>query len=80
MQKPCIFLLTAGDNADNTICVENEEGKKLFLVESLRDIFVFGEVDLKKLLEFLKSRSRSFTLATMALMGTFTLNTTIPAM
>jgi CRISPR-associated protein Cas1 len=39
---------------DNTLCVESEEGTKYFPINSLRDIIVFGEVDLnKKLLEFM---------------------------
>jgi len=54
-----LYLFASGrlQRKDNTICVENEEGKKFFPVESLRDIFVFGEVDLnKKLLEFLEEQ------------------------
>lgn len=40
---------------NNTLCLENEDGKKYFPVESIRDIYVFGEVDLnKKVFEFLE--------------------------
>ncbi|WP_027357217.1 type I-B CRISPR-associated endonuclease Cas1b [Desulfofundulus thermocisternus] len=56
MQKT-LYLFASGrlKRKDNTICVESEEGTKYFPVTSLRDIVVFGEVDLnKKLLEFLQ--------------------------
>lgn len=58
MQKT-LYLFASGrlQRKDNTICVESEESRKYFPVESLRDIFVFGEVDLnKKLLEFLEEQ------------------------
>jgi len=54
-----LYLFASGrlQRKDNTICVESEESRKYFPVESLRDIFVFGEVDLnKKLLEFLEEQ------------------------
>ncbi|GFN23389.1 MAG: type I-B CRISPR-associated endonuclease Cas1 [Thermoanaerobacteraceae bacterium] len=56
MQKT-LYLFASGRlrRKDNTICVDSEEGTKYFPVINLRDIFVFGEVDLnKKLLEFLE--------------------------
>ncbi|MDQ0285550.1 CRISPR-associated protein Cas1 [Desulfofundulus luciae] len=56
MQKT-LYLFASGRlrRKDNTICVESEEGTKYFPVTSLRDIVVFGEVDLnKKLLEFMQ--------------------------
>ncbi len=56
MQKT-LYLFASGRlrRKDNTICVESDEGTKYFPVVSLRDIFVFGEVDLnKKLLEFME--------------------------
>ena len=56
MQKT-LYLFASGrlQRKDNTICVESQEGTKYFPVTSLRDIFVFGEVDLnKKLLEFME--------------------------
>ncbi|AEG14081.1 CRISPR-associated protein Cas1 [Desulfofundulus kuznetsovii DSM 6115] len=56
MQKT-LYLFASGrlKRKDNTICVESEEGTKYFPVTSLRDIVVFGEVDLnKKLLEFMQ--------------------------
>lgn len=56
MQKT-LYLFASGRlrRKDNTICVESEEGTKYFPVTSLRDVFVFGEVDLnKKLLEFME--------------------------
>jgi len=52
-----LYLFSSGrlQRKDNTICVETQEGKRYFPVESVRDIYVFGEVDLnKKLLEFLE--------------------------
>lgn len=51
-----LYLFASGrlKRKDNTICVENDEGARYFPVASLRDIVVFGEVDLnKKLLEFM---------------------------
>ncbi|SHI96040.1 type I-B CRISPR-associated endonuclease Cas1b [Desulfofundulus thermosubterraneus] len=56
MQKT-LYLFASGrlKRKDNTVCVESEEGTKYFPVTSLRDIVVFGEVDLnKKLLEFMQ--------------------------
>lgn len=50
-----LYLFQSGrlKRKDNTIAVEGEEGTKYFPVANLRDIIVFGEVDLnKKLLEF----------------------------
>jgi len=39
---------------DNTIYVEGQEGRRYFPVASLRDVFIFGEIDLnKKVLEFM---------------------------
>jgi len=52
-----LYLFASGRlrRKDNTICVESDEGTKYFPVVNLRDIFVFGEVDLnKKLLEFME--------------------------
>jgi len=52
-----LYLFASGRlrRKDNTICVESEEGTKYFPVINLRDIFVFGEVDLnKKLLEYME--------------------------
>jgi CRISP-associated protein Cas1 len=38
---------------ENTICVEAEEGTRYFPIAGVRDIFIFGEVDLnKKFIEF----------------------------
>ncbi len=56
MQKT-LYLFASGrlGRKDHTIYVENEEGKKYFPVKSIRDIYVYGEVDLnKKLLEFME--------------------------
>ncbi|MGB9887680.1 MAG: type I-B CRISPR-associated endonuclease Cas1b [Moorellales bacterium] len=50
-----LYLFQSGrlKRKDNTIAVETEEGTKYFPVVNLRDIVVFGEVDLnKKFLEF----------------------------
>nr|WP_277995818.1 type I-B CRISPR-associated endonuclease Cas1b [Thermanaeromonas toyohensis] len=54
MQKT-LYLFASGRlrRKENTVCVETEEQVKYFPVENIRDIYVFGEVDLnKKLLEF----------------------------
>lgn len=54
MQKT-LYLFASGRlrRKENTVCVETEEQVKYFPVENVRDIYVFGEVDLnKKLLEF----------------------------
>ncbi|MBE3588409.1 MAG: type I-B CRISPR-associated endonuclease Cas1 [Thermoanaerobacteraceae bacterium] len=54
-----LYLFASGrlKRKDNTICVESEEGTKYFPVASIRDIIVFGEVDLnKKLLEFMQEQ------------------------
>ncbi|MBC7216911.1 MAG: type I-B CRISPR-associated endonuclease Cas1 [Candidatus Caldatribacterium sp.] len=54
-----LYLFSSGrlQRKDNTICVETEGGKRYFPIESVRDIYVFGEVDLnKKLLEFLEEK------------------------
>ncbi len=56
MQKT-LYLFASGrlKRKDNTICVEGDEGTRYFPVTGLRDIVVFGEVDLnKKLLEFIQ--------------------------
>lgn len=50
-----MYLFASGRlrRKENTVCVETEEQVKYFPVENIRDIYVFGEVDLnKKLLEF----------------------------
>lgn len=50
-----LYLFQSGrlKRRDNTIAVEGQEGTKYFPVANLRDIVIFGEVDLnKKLLEF----------------------------
>jgi CRISPR-associated protein Cas1 len=57
--KRTLYLFSSGrlKRKDNTICVETQEGKRYFPVESVRDIYAFGEVDLnKKLLEFLEDK------------------------
>lgn len=56
MMQKTLYLFANGQlhRKDNTICVETNEGRKYFPIETLRDIFIMGEVDLnKKLLEFL---------------------------
>ena len=56
MQKT-LYLFSDGRlrRKDNTICVEGEENLKYFPVNGVRDVFIFGEVDLnKRVLEFLK--------------------------
>ena len=58
MQKT-LYLFASGrlKRKDNTIYVESEEGTKYFPVASVRDIIIFGEVDLnKKLLEFMQEQ------------------------
>lgn len=58
MQKT-LYLFANGRlyRKDNTICVEGEKEKKYFPVESVRDIYVFGEVDLnKKFIEFAEDK------------------------
>ncbi|MEW6448150.1 MAG: type I-B CRISPR-associated endonuclease Cas1b [Bacillota bacterium] len=55
MQKS-LYLFRSGflRRKQNTLCIEAEEQTRYFPVENVRDIFVFGEVDLnKKTLEFL---------------------------
>lgn len=55
MQKS-LYLFANGRlrRKENTICVEGEEQTRYFPIENVRDIWVFGEVDLnKKILEFL---------------------------
>jgi CRISPR-associated protein Cas1 len=50
-----LYLFQSGrlKRKDNTLTVETEEGTRYFPVANVRDIIVFGEVDLnKKLLEF----------------------------
>ncbi|AEH51235.1 type I-B CRISPR-associated endonuclease Cas1b [Pseudothermotoga thermarum] len=59
MAKKTLYIFASGrlQRKDNTICAETEEGKKYFPVESVRDIFIMGEVDLnKKFLEFLEEK------------------------
>ncbi|NLY37869.1 MAG: type I-B CRISPR-associated endonuclease Cas1 [Firmicutes bacterium] len=54
MQKT-LYLFQSGSlkRKGNTICVETEEAKRYFPVTGVRDIFIFGEVDVnKKFLEF----------------------------
>lgn len=54
-----LYLFASGrlERKDNTLCVETEGGKRYFPVESIRDIYIFGEVDFnKKLLEFLEDK------------------------
>ncbi len=54
MQKT-LYLFQSGclKRKGNTICVETEEAKRYFPVTGVRDIFIFGEVDVnKKFLEF----------------------------
>lgn len=54
MQKT-LYLFQSGrlKRKGNTICVANEEATRYFPIASIRDIIIFGEVDLnKKLLEF----------------------------
>lgn len=56
MQKT-LYLFSDGRlrRKDNTICVEGEENLKYFPVNGVRDVFIFGEVDLnKRVLEFLQ--------------------------
>ncbi|RPF46989.1 CRISPR-associated Cas1 family protein [Thermodesulfitimonas autotrophica] len=58
MQKS-LYLFRSGRlrRKENTLCVEAEEQTRYFPVENVRDIFVFGEVDLsKKTLEFLHEK------------------------
>jgi len=58
MQKT-LYLFASGrlQRKDNTVYIEAEEGRKYFPVESIRDIYVFGEVDLnKKLIEFFEEK------------------------
>ena len=55
MQKS-LYLFASGRlrRKENTICVESDDQTRYFPVENVRDIWVFGEVDLnKKILEFL---------------------------
>lgn len=50
-----LYLFASGRlrRKENTLCVEAEDRVRYFPVESVRDIYVFGEVDFnKKLLEF----------------------------
>ena len=57
--KKTIYLFNSGklQRKDNTICFELEEGKKYLPVENIREIMVFGEVDLnKRFLEFISSK------------------------
>lgn len=52
-----LYLFVSGRlrRKENTLCVEGEEQTRYFPVENVRDIYIFGEVDLnKKLLEFLQ--------------------------
>lgn len=54
MQKT-LYLFQSGrlKRKGNTICVETEEATRYFPITSVRDIFIFGEVDVnKKFLEF----------------------------
>lgn len=54
MQKT-LYLFQSGrlKRKGNTICVDTEEAKRYFPVTGVRDIFIFGEVDVnKKFLEF----------------------------
>lgn len=59
MMQKTLYLFANGQlhRKDNTICIETDEGRKYFPIETLRDIFVMGEVNLnKKLLEFLAQK------------------------
>lgn len=54
-----VYLFSSGrlSRKDNTLCVELEEKKRYFPVENIRDLIVFGEVDLnKKCLEFMREK------------------------
>ncbi|ACX51815.1 CRISPR-associated protein Cas1 [Ammonifex degensii KC4] len=54
--KRTLYLFRSGRlrRKENTLAVETEEQRRYFPVENVRDIFVFGEVDLnKEVLEFL---------------------------
>lgn len=58
MQKT-LYLFASGRlrRKDNTVCLESENATKYFPVAGLRDIFVFGELDLnKKLFEFMEEQ------------------------
>ncbi len=55
MRRP-VYIFSNGEikRKDNTICFETEEGKKYLPVESISEIYIFGEVSLnKRLLDFL---------------------------
>ncbi len=54
--KKTLYLFRSGRlrRKENTLAVESEEQRRYFPVENVRDIFVFGELDLnKQVLEFL---------------------------
>jgi len=54
MQKS-LYLFASGRlrRKENTVCVEGEERTRYFPVENIRDLLVFGEIDLnKKIFEF----------------------------
>jgi len=59
IMKKTIYLFNSGQvsRKDNTICFETEKGKKYLPVENIREIMVFGEIDLnKKFLDFVSQK------------------------
>jgi len=53
--KKSAYIFTDGEliRKDNTVCFQNEEGKKYLPIEDLTDIYVLGEVSVsKKFLEY----------------------------
>ncbi|MGM0607724.1 MAG: type I-B CRISPR-associated endonuclease Cas1b [Candidatus Muiribacteriota bacterium] len=58
--KETIYIFTSGrlKRKDNTLFFQNEEGNKKFIpVENVKEILVFGEIDVnKKVLEFLSQK------------------------
>jgi len=57
--KETVYIFSSGKlkRKENTLLFESKEGKKSIPVEHVKEIFVFGEVDInKKLLEFLSQK------------------------
>jgi len=57
--KKAIYVFNDGNlkRKDNTICFENEQGKRYIPVEDVNEIHIYGEIDLnKRFLEFLSQK------------------------
>jgi CRISPR-associated protein Cas1 len=57
--KETVYIFSSGElkRHENTLLFETKEGKKVIPVEHVKEIFLFGEIDInKKLLEFLSQK------------------------